>query len=231
MDLADTTIISSDLQQTYPIWRWLKAEYQLEQNDSLDRAAISIINSILTQKLKYFAISKNGIWKLMSQDGEHKQPIKLFSGRMYPKLLQILYEKGFIQKVFKGVTQFKSDGYVVIDSDMLEYLDLMDIEEDKQYETLKVFCTYRGTSRGTKQESKIDKRASKQDRVLQILNSNLHVYSKRDQLKILSEQSPELIPVIIQAFKSLLEQAETGTQVDNIEQTIVTLTAGSMRTT
>lgn len=162
-----------------PIWQWLADEYTLPKNDSIDRAAISIINSILTHKLKYFAMSKKGIWDLMSQDRGHNQPVSLFSDRMYPKLLQVLYEKGFIDKVFKGANQFISDGYVVIDSDMLDYLDGMDIEEDKQYESLRVFCSVKGTSRGTgkgtsegtKQDSKTVKIVSKQDRHLVLFST------------------------------------------------------------
>lgn len=136
-----------------PLWQALQTQYKVAgMQDSIGMAICSIINSIITQKRIYFAMSRESLKELMGQDHNHN--FEGFKNTHYAKILRQLYEMNIVKKIFE--IKGKATGFEVIDSDLVLYLN--NVNRNQQYLEISSFCnvgTNLGTSKGTEYHSNI----------------------------------------------------------------------------
>lgn len=117
----------------------LLGEYQSLTLDSPihSLAACSIVNSIITQKRYYFALTRTGLRNLIGYDQNIKH-LKGFDNKQYSSILNSLYNTNKIMKLIKKGNTKTASIYQVDHPELVKYLESLSIDfEAQRIEALK----------------------------------------------------------------------------------------------
>lgn len=97
--LSKVTLIGADL-STDPVWATLLDDYRKVQSPE-KACSISILNAALTHGRRIFALTRDGVEKMVRKDPNWLNPPS-FNTKNWSKYLLFMHEREMILKVFEG---------------------------------------------------------------------------------------------------------------------------------
>ncbi len=191
--LTLTRNLSNENGLPHEVWDWLKEQYNdINEYDSVSKAMVSVLNSILNQERIFFAISRKGMLELVKSDMNFKTTKGTgFKTTLYSKILSKLQEDGYISKFQDSDNGLTATGYEVCDEYLLSYLDRK-IDRIKQQKEVSDFVSRNSSNlrEGTDMGTKDNKILSYKDN--KILRPEDHKVVRSEDNKILRTEDVKI---------------------------------------
>ena len=142
-ELADQDLIclrtTTIVEPTHPLFNLYQKS---EASSSINKAQISVLNSILHQRRRFFILTRKNLSELLKSDKNWKTPVGL-RNKHYSALIKSLTIKN-IEVRRKGAGRSASI-YAVIDPALLRALNLSDAEVENQKLQMRAFLEKEGS--------------------------------------------------------------------------------------